>query len=101
MLVDVELEKVITYLENIPKTTRNVPIILTELVFPHVVICSNGVDCCDVLNSKVEHVECRIPPGYNILGHYFRSVEVTEKGKPIWEKESCRVLDCKCDLSQL
>jgi len=58
VLVDVELEKLITYLESISKTACNLPIIFTELVFSHIAIGSNGVDCCDVLNSEVEHVEC-------------------------------------------
>ena len=58
-LVDIKSGEEVTYLENISKLVGNTPITLTELVFPkfHIAICSDGVDCCDVLDSKVEHVE--------------------------------------------
>jgi hypothetical protein len=49
----------------------------------HIAICGNGVDCSDVLDSKVEHVEGRIPPGCDITGHHsFGGVEIVEDGKP-------------------
>ena len=44
-------------------------------------ICSDGVDCCDVLDSKVEHVESQIPSGSDIMGHLF-----------FWEPQDCEEL---------
>ena len=55
----------VTYLENISKLVCNGPITFAQLVLPefHIVIHGKCVDCCDVLDSKVEHVKGRIPPG--------------------------------------
>ena len=60
LLVGIKLYEVTSrYLEDISKLVGNTPIALAEFILPkfHIAICSNGVDCCDVANSKVKHVE--------------------------------------------
>ena len=92
------------YLEDISKLAGNTPIALAEFILPkfHIAICSNGVDCCDVVNSKVEHVEGRIPMCSNIARHHiFSLVKIAKDRKPMWKKDGCRVLDCEFDLLQL
>ena len=74
------------HLENIPKLARHLPVILIKFILPqfHLAVTSDGIDGCDVFNSKVEHVECRIPPGTDIAGnHALSDLEILKDRKPL------------------
>lgn len=80
-------EELAIHLEDILKLACHIPVIFAQLILPqlHITIASDGVDCCDVLDSKVEHVKGRVPLGPDITGDYtFGYLEVLKDGEPLW-----------------
>ena len=76
-----------THLKNIPELACHIPVFFAQLVLPefHFTITSDGVNCRDMLNCEVKHVECRIPLGLDITGHHLLGkLELLKDGEPLW-----------------
>jgi hypothetical protein len=74
------------HLENIPKLACNIPLVLAQLVLPqfHITIAGDGIDSCNVLDGKVEHVKGRVLSGGDVAGnHALSKFKVLKNGKPL------------------
>ena len=61
-----------THLKKVLKLVCHVPVIFAKLILPqfHIVIASDSVNCCDVLDSKVKHIKCQVPLSPDITGNH-------------------------------
>jgi hypothetical protein len=73
--------------------------VLLEL---HFLITSDGVKCLSILNSKFQHVICRVPWSCNIPRHHLRlQLKFIKNSIPAREDNGRGVFDGICDLAEL
>ena len=64
----------------------NIPLVLAQLILPqfHITIASDGIEGCNVLDSKVEHVEGGVPSGGDVAGHHtFSELKILKNSEPL------------------